>query len=320
MENKQTLRTLFESGKADLASKLQSFSLPKDAKKVQSTVTNYFNQLFDSEGEYRQHLTQSEDYIFQAAMSLLNAQQAMANDLIAQAKEIQNQPIGSAPTLEKQVFGLKREQYPMAIGGSAVGSYVGGCFGSLLNNNWGNTWGAVFGAIAGTALSLYYASQPRKSKSKMSQPQPVQRKVEAPKMNTETFLSIIGSICDSMDALIETFRSQIHRVIDKYESMEKPTIEKEYRFLLEGVQSLAGYKRTHDETDEKYLEKLQTRVEDLAETLENYNLTLEDYTEENDHWFEKVESNKTTEVRMVYPAVVKNGKDVVLKGKVFIPE
>jgi hypothetical protein len=61
------------------------------------------------------------------------------------------------------------------------------------------------------------------------------------------------------------------------------------------------------------------RIEDLAETLENYNLAIEDYSEENKSWFEAVESTQVDAPKMVYPAVVKNGS-IVLQGKVFVPQ
>ena len=79
MESKMTLKELFESRKEELTQKLMDLSLPQDATKVQTIVANYLNQLFDSNGDFRQNLTQSEDYILQAAMSLLNAQQAMVS-------------------------------------------------------------------------------------------------------------------------------------------------------------------------------------------------------------------------------------------------
>ena len=95
-------------------------------------------------------------------------------------------------------------------------------------------------------------------------------------------------------------------------------MEQEYRFLVEGLQTLIGYKRTHI-SDEKYLSKLQMRIEDVAESLENYNLTVEDYSEEKGSWFEMLESSKVSAPQMVFPAIVRNGK-AVLPGKVFIPE
>ena len=107
------------------------------------------------------------------------------------------------------------------------------------------------------------------------------------------------------------------KIPDKYENVEKPRLEKEYSFLLEGIQTLIGYKRTHT-NDDKYLSKLQMRIEDLAEALENYNLSVEEYVEEHSGWFETVESTKVETPQMVYPAIVKEGQ-AVLSGKVFIP-
>ena len=85
---KKTLKQLFESQREVLAQRLDGMKLPKDAEKAQAVVSNYLNELFDSDGEFRQNLTQSEDYILQAAMSLLNAQQSM----IAPLAQVQKQP------------------------------------------------------------------------------------------------------------------------------------------------------------------------------------------------------------------------------------
>ena len=320
MEHKKTLKELFESRKNELSEKLSTLSLPKDASKIQSVVTDYLNELFDSDGEFRQNLTQSEDYILQAAMSLLNAQQSMIGEFtlpkFADGKkdsEDKQQP----ETISVSDFGgsLKKEQYPYVVGGTTVG----GAAGALIFG----TWGAVFGAIAGTALVLYYSSQLPQNSNK-NKKVPPQTRIEAKpvvkeqKINVDVFTNIVGSICDSVDTLIQTFRAQINRVVDKYESIEKPSLEQEYRFLIEGIQTLIGYKRTHAD-DDKYTSKLQMRIEDLAETLENYNITVEDYTEENKSWFEAVESSKVDSPKMVYPAIVKNGS-IVLQGKVFIPQ
>jgi hypothetical protein len=98
MVMKQTLRTLFDSHKDELSKKLEDLSLPKDASLVQRTVTDYLNGLFDSDGEFRLHLTQSEDYMLQAAMSLLNAQQAMVKEFSSIKAPQQD---GNAPKKEQ---------------------------------------------------------------------------------------------------------------------------------------------------------------------------------------------------------------------------
>ena len=321
MATKGTLKELFESRKEELSEKLKSLSLSKDSSKIQSIVTDYLNELFDSDGEFRQNLTQSEDYVLQAAISLLNAQQSMIGEFSsAQIKDKTDSEKPVVSTVEgnnaSNDFGqsLKKEQYPYVVGGSAVG----GGAGALIFG----TWGAVFGAIAGTALVLYYSSQsaPQTSKFKPAKPSTASSMLKSKEdtINVVVFVNIVANICDSVDSLIQTFRAQINRVVDKYESIEKPQLEKEYRFLIEGIQTLIGYKRTHA-NDEKYLTKLQTRIEDVAELFENYNLTVEDYSEEHKSWFDTVESSKVTAPQMVYPAIVRDEKAVLI-GKVFVPQ
>ena len=183
------------------------------------------------------------------------------------------------------------------------------------------TWGAVFGAIAGTAILLYYSSDLGLTPKRSTSATIVSKKkmtIKQEKINVEVFVGIVGKICDNVDLLIQTFRAQINRVVEKYESMEKPAFEKEYRFLLENIQTLVGYKRAHIE-DEKYLAKLQQRIEDLTESLENYGFSVEDYTEEFSSWFNMVPSPNVQTIKLAYPAIVKDGQAILL-GKVFIPE
>ena len=304
-----TLKSLFESQCNQLEEKLAGLNLPDDSQKIQYIVSDYLNKLLEDEGDFRQNLTQAEDYILQASLSLLNAQQTMI-------RELNNTP---KPSVNPTTFenSLKQDS-PRIISNSQTigGTAIGGTAGALLFG----TWGAVFGAIAGTAIVLYYASnQSSVSENKQKQ------STEKPLLPTSTaidvklFTNIVRIICESVDSIIETFRAQINRVVHKYESQEKPTLEREYRFLLEGIQSLLGYERTHSVDDEKYVKKLQIRIEDIAELLENYNISVENYSEECEHWFEKVVSPETKETRMVYPAIVKDGQ-AVLKGKVFVCE
>lgn len=306
MVEPQNLTTIFESNKPVLKEKLEGLSLPSDATKIQRIINDYLNDMFNSDGEFRQNLTQAEDYILQAALSLLNAQQAMTKEMTPAVTPVQPKLEPASP---QPFTGLKKEKYPLALGGTTIGGGVGGL---LLG-----TWGAVFGAIAGTAIILYYASNqvvPAPQRKDLGEKPLLQQ----PKLNVDVFLAIVKNICGSVDSLIDTFRAQINRVVNKYESQEKPTLEKEYRFLLESVQSLIGYKRAHNE-DEKFVRKIQERIEDMAESLDNYNLVVEDYTEEHESWFDKIENPNVPTVTQVLPAIVKNGS-VVLKGRVFIPE
>ena len=304
MEEIMTLRALFDSKKDSLQQSLEGLTLPRDNKKIQQVISDYLSRLFDSEGEFRQNLTQAEDYLMQAAISLLTAQQELSSSLCEKQQISSADPAHAASLLNTKVTA------------SHVG--LGSAAGALIGKITLGGWGAVFGAIAGTAIVVYLAYQERERKIVNNSADPSLPTNDNTRIDIPKFLDVVGGICDSVDNLIITFRNQINRVVDKYESREKPTIEKEYRFLLESIQSLLGYERTHSIEEEKYSRKIKARIEDLSECLENYNLTAMDYTGENDYLFDLVTSPETKEKRMVFPAIVKNGT-AVLKGKVFVP-
>lgn len=319
MQTKQTLALMFEANKQALEKELTGLKLPKDVNKIQSVVTNCFDSLFNQSGEYRQNLSVSEDYILQAALSLLNAQQEMSRKLTEKdieiktsfAEEKKNQ-IESNPIemiLSQKLDGTK----------TLIGASGGAVLGKMA---LGSGWGAVFGAIAGTAIVLYLATKSdKKNVGKNAKAITTKPKVEATIVNTEIdvtiFLNIIQQTCNSIDSLISTFRNQIQKVVSKYESQEKPTLEKEYGLLLESIQSLLGaaYK---DLPDEKRLAKIDDHIEALTESLENYGLEVIQFSEDNIALFEQMESLKMLDAPvMVYPAICKNGV-LVKKGKVFV--
>lgn len=309
-----SLHQLFESHKDELSLKLKGLGLPSDENKLFKIVYDYLNSVFDSNGDFRQSLTQSEDYILQAAISLLNAQRDMAESI--------NNRLFNEPKIEINESSIQSEGKPSATFGkyanvrseaSLIGAGVGAVAGKLVLGGWG----AVFGALAGTAIAIYAASL----KNEKTTSKALEKKIDAPvsiPVNVEGFVNTISSICSSVDNLLDTFRAQINNVVEKYESQPKPSLDSNYLPLLESIQTLVGYERTHSEEEEKYAKKLKDRIEDVSEVLDTWNLTFEDYSGTNDSFFELIPSDKTTERKMVYPAILKNGA-VVIKGKVFIP-
>lgn len=321
MASTHTLVAMFESDKVALEKELAGLTLPKDGEKIQKVVTTYFDTLFNKEGEFRQNLTLGEDYILQAALSLLNAQQEIGMKLREKeaAKSQSQTNVLQGIKNEPRKIPFTEKEIP-SINVDGVNSLLSAGGGALVGKVILGGWGAVFGAIAGTALLLYLSSPENKllAKKKVASTACLTDSSSTP-LEVGKFLQIIHKVCLSVDNLIDTFRAQINRVVQKYESQEKPTIEREYRTLLEGIQTLVGYERTHNENEEKYVKKLQERIEDVADLLDNYNLTVENYTEEKAHLFEAIPSPNTQHPKMIYPAIVKNGQ-VILAGKIFIPE
>ena len=254
MENTHTLASMFEANKQALEKELVGLTLPKDANKIQNVVSKYLNSMFENDGEYRQHLTQAEDYILQAALGLLNAQQNIALEI--------NNPKTEAVSSQKSE---KKNVNPYT---SLIGTTVGGALGAF-----GGTWGAVFGAIAGTAVVLYCATTMPSTQTKTASPD---KQIAKPVIRTEVFLDIVKNICESIDNLIETFRTQIKRVENVYEQKEKPSLQKDYSLLLTSIQELVIASNTECDDKEKKLHRLEKKVNDLAESLENYGIAIVD--------------------------------------------
>ena len=120
MNSKTTLVSLFNKDRETLENKLEGFVLPKDAEKIQQIVCNFLNSMFENDGEYRQQLTQTEDYILQAALGLLNAQHNIAKEVTKQNKDI---PVSS--TAPKQIM---NNPYPYTLAGTAIGGAIGTMF------------------------------------------------------------------------------------------------------------------------------------------------------------------------------------------------
>ena len=175
---KESLKNLFESKQDNLRDCLRNLELPKDAPKIERIVSEYLNNLFDENGEFRMQLTQSEDYIPQSAMSLLTAQQAILVEL-SKAKEQSMQPKIKDKKNAIQSEGISKEAIPYSIGASAAGGVIGGVV--------IGTWGAVFGSIAGTAIALYYVASKEKYTSK-SKIQAVQQSASQPSQNLFHFI------------------------------------------------------------------------------------------------------------------------------------
>jgi hypothetical protein len=322
--NSVHLEMLFLDSEQTLREKLSNLTVPKDTERIQSIISEHFSNLLIEEGDFRQNLTQSEDYILQAVMAILNAHQARYTCL--PKTEIKTEPSDETIDVESEdkpkeseaAHDKKIGQKPINLASSSVAAGVGALAGGAL----AGTWGAVCGAIACTALAAYLVN--KNTVDKPAEKEIVTRLikteahfVEKP-LDIDMLLGVVKNLCHSVDEIIITFRAQINNVVQKYENQEKPSLEREYGVLLEGIQTLVGYKRAHSE-DDKFSKKIQERIEDLAELLENYKLNVVDYTRDNAVLFDFVPSPNTTETKQVYPAIVKEGQ-LVKKGKVFTPE
>lgn len=251
-----TLSALFETGRGELTLRLKECSLPKDAQEVQTIVTEYFNTILDSEGEYRQGLTQSEDYILHAALQLLQAQQNITSKFAASLSD--STPISNSTT---QASGTSNGYTPVI--GAGIGALAGGILG---------TWAAVCGAIAGTAVAIYCSNKPCKSLKSTAD---VKKAAVIPSKGIDVikFCAIIGEICQSIDNLMDTYRIQVKRVENIHAQTEKLSILSECQALFNQV---ANLHKVVEVNKDGIPAKVINAINLLEESLENYGLIIRD--------------------------------------------
>lgn len=254
MTTKVSLRSLFESNKGELKQKLNGFSLPKDAEKIQQIISDNLNHLLEADGTFRQNLTQSEEYILQATLRILTIQEKFTSNLVSS-----QQPA----TMLKDENTSSSQLYSTLIG-TGAGVLAGAGVGAL--TSIAAIWGPIVGALAGNAIAAYIISR-----------KPIQAEngnetiIDQP-IDIASFMDIITKLCESVDGVIETYRAQVNRIIKEYENREKPSFQEEYAPLLEQIVQV---NKVAISVKENLPQSLAQAIEMMVESLENFGLKIE---------------------------------------------
>ncbi len=251
--NNITLKAVFANNKEKLSILLNGLSLPKDSQRIHTIVTDFLGNLFENNGDFRQNLTESEDFLFQASMRLLQAQHNLSQEFANACGQYDYS--SSDITLKSH----KDSSSYLPVVGTGIGALAGGFI---------STWAAVAGAIAGTALVIYCSA---KSPSVKNKNQETKQQI-APSIDTERFCNILEQICESIDGVIDTFRVQVKRVANVYEQREMPSFLSEYSTLSEQI---ANVIQTSNNCGMDVPEKLRNAISIMEESLENYDLKFE---------------------------------------------
>lgn len=253
-ESVNILKSVFAESKQELLYNLEGLSLPKDSSKIEKIVTDYLRGLFENEGGFRQSLTEAEDYVLQSVLRLLQSQQDIAKEIAKSINESNSQ--------DSKTAGVKEYPNSLMPYATVAGAGVGAVAGGLIS-----TWAAVAGAIAGTAIVVYIASRPFSNKTSTKK---VSLGTTSTALDSNVFLSIVEKICDNIDNVIETYRVQIKRVENIYEQRQAPTLTNNYAALLEQIENVYKFSSV-----EGVPLALKNAIDMLVETLENYNLKIE---------------------------------------------
>lgn len=249
-----TLKKIFESHKDVLIEKLNNLFLPRDAQKVQEIVADFLSSLFEKDGLYRQKLNESEDYILQAALQLLQTQQRIIEEITTSIKDTKiKQQDSDKPKSPKNM-----EYIPIL--GTGIGAVAGGFLG---------TWWAVCGAIAGTAVVIYCNTKANKPTTRIER----HSEPATTSINIEIFSEIVEKVCERIDNLMQTYRVQVKRIENKYAQIQKPSLLAECSILFEQISNV---NKALENNKEQTPSKVVSAIEMLVESLENYGLTIKD--------------------------------------------
>lgn len=239
-----TLKSIFDATKEELALSLQGLTIPNDSSRIQRIITEYLEKVCDENSEYSQSLTQSEDYIFQAALQLLKTQLSIADGIVSLPSNC-NESCNKHCNLSTKPF--------VPILGAGVGSAVGGIFGS---------WSAVCGAIAGAAITIYVVL-------KSTNAQDSNNLTSGKAININVFVNIVSTICENIDNLMGTYRVQVKRLKKSYEQKEEVTIMDTHAALIEKIADVISEVNSAQNTPAN----VTVAVKMLTNALENYGLT-----------------------------------------------
>lgn len=253
-----TLTSVFDCSKEQLKNQLDGLTIPADNLKIQKIVSSYISSILDSDGDYRQSLTQPEDYILQAAFELLEAQVCLGSRTIIP----DNQSIHSEDSTNVMTaISMKQSAYLLA------GTAIGGCGGAVCFS----TWGGVFGSIAGMALSMYAllhlsrnSSENNKNEKQINSNTP---------LDVSLFLEDINTLCSKIDSLIETFRVQQSRIRESVSRMNESSQISSMGPLLNRIE---GILNAFESDEEDKMTELTVQMNLLKRSLTNYGMEYKD--------------------------------------------
>lgn len=289
-----TLTSLFEKNKQQFRIELSSIVLPRDVKKLQSFMNDFFiNKV--SVDEYKRELSLSEIAMLNSAMKLVASPISMVNEWT-----IVDAPSNSRKTNKRSESGfdlqslIEKMDIPV-ISATAAGGAIGG----LLFK----TWGGVLLSIAGSALTMYLRSG--------------QKQVEKPiniKIDVDKYISTLKQICSNIDDIMGNYKTGLSNLKKSYERAPKITLSSGYKPLLNRLASL------YIAIDSNTLpEEVKSEFDKLYRTLKNHHYEILGYNENSRQYYVETPSPHVTEVTIVKAAILENG-DLFEMGECLIPE
>ena len=291
---KLTLVELFEKKEEQFRHELAKIKLPRDQKKLQVFIMNFFIDKV-SVNDYKRELTMAEAAMLNSAIKLTSHPMSILSECYFPCTNITKNAnsIDEHESKNNIQHVLERVELPV-IGWSTAGGIIGGI--AL------NTWGGALGAIAGCALAMYMNTDKKQTEETCDTP-----------LNVDKYITMLKNVCISIDEFIANYRASINQLKESYENREPVTLATAYRPLLDRFASMfVSLKERSVPFD------VQDEINKLFRTVKNHHYEIVDYSDSTSNYYVETESEHITDCTLIKAAILENGK-LLIKGECLVP-
>lgn len=291
-----TLVLLFEKNEQHFRNELSALKLPKDIKKLQSFMNDFFiNKV--SVDEYKNELSMAEVAMLNSVMKLVASPISLVNEWTAVS--IEN---NGNETIKYKESNLNFQSIIEKINIPVISSTTaGGVIGGLLFK----TWGGVLLSVAGCALGMYLFS---------NQKQDAKETTPSVNIDVDKYIITLKQICRGIDEIMENYQASLSNIKKTYESVPKANFASTYKPLLDRMASLYIAIQTKELPDE-----VRAEFDKFYRTLKNHHYEILDYNEGTRQYYIETPSSHISENTIVKAAILENGK-LIEMGECLIPE
>lgn len=186
----KTLLSLFEQNEQDFRNELSRISLPKDSKKLQDFMNDFFVNKVSVE-EYKKELSMGEIAMLNSVMKVVALPVSFSYDhpVVKQASLSGDKGRRTQKTATKgnSIFDILDIS---TLGTTTIGGIVGGLI--------FKTWGGVLLSIAGCALGMYLSSTQNNQKQNLNIG-----------INVDKYMQTLKGICKGIDEIILNYHTTI---------------------------------------------------------------------------------------------------------------
>lgn len=291
-----TLVSLFEKNEQHFRNELSALKLPKDIKKLQSFMNDFFiNKV--SVDEYKNELSMAEVAMLNSVMKLVASPISLVNEWTAVSIETNENE-----TIKHKESNLNFQAIIEKINIPIISSTTaGGVIGGLLFK----TWGGVLLSVAGCALGMYLYS---------NQKQDAKEATPSVNIDVDKYIMTLKQICRGIDEIMENYQASLSNIKKTYESVPKANFASTYKPLLDRMASLYIAIQAKELPDEVRIE-----FDKFYRTLKNHHYEILDYNEGTRQYYIETPSSHISENTIVKAAILENGK-LIEMGECLIPK